>query len=306
MLFGILVTYRRPGHLRRSLEIIRRQTVPPDRLVVVDNDPLEENEEACTRLDGGVPNVEYIPCEGNVGPAGGFAIGMRRALETAGGDDWVVLLDDDDPPHRDDLLEDMLAFAEDMRSVDQRTGGVGMFGSRLSRRLGRPVRPDTKELSGPVPVDAIGNGRAPMYLVGALKEVGPFDPRLFFGLEELEFGLRLKSAGFTMYANGDIWDQWVRSHGSPDRRPSVSLQRPNWRTYYAVRNLIWIQRMNGWFLGALFTTAVVALLKPLLNLATKPRPATEQLTLNLAAVRDGWTGRLGKTVEPDVLTPAAG
>lgn len=181
-----------------------------------------------------------------------------------------------------------------------------MFGSRLSRSLGRPVRPDASELSGPVPVDAIGNGRAPMYLVGALREVGPYDARLFFGLEELEFGLRLKSAGFAMYANGDIWDQWIRSHGSPDRSPRVSLQRPNWRTYYAVRNLIWIQRTNGWLLGALFTTAMVGLVKPLLNLPTKPRSASEQLTLNLAAVRDGWTGRLGKTVEPDVPTAAAG
>lgn len=304
VLYGILVTHRRPWDLRNSLEVIGRQTVPPDHLLVVDNAPTSENEEACRGQEYGIEEIEYVASPTNVGPAGGFALGMQRVLEGADDNDWVVLFDDDDPPYRGDLLEVMLRFANETRRGDPHTGGVGMFGSILSRVLKRPDRPDRTDLAGPVPVDAIGNGRIPVYLVGAVRRGGTYDPRLFFGLEELEFGLRLKSAGYTQYANGDVWSEWIRSHGSPDRAPRATLQRSGWRSYYAVRNMIWIQRSHGWLLGALFTTFVVALGKPLANLPIDPMAATAHLKLNLRAAIDGWTGRLGKTIEPDVDTRA--
>jgi hypothetical protein len=40
------------------------------------------------------------------------------------------------------------------------------------------------------------------------------------------------------------------------------------------------------------------LAKPMLHAATAPKAAAGHLRLTGAAIRDGWTGRLGRTVEP--------
>jgi hypothetical protein len=45
-------------------------------------------------------------------------------------------------------------------------------------------------------------------------------------------------------------------------------------------------------------TVVVAFAKPLANLVRTPRLAVAHLGLGLRASRDGWTGRLGRRVEP--------
>lgn len=299
MLYGIIVTFRRPEDFRTSLAAIRRQTTVPDHLFVIDNDPSPENEAAC-RSGTAKPAIEYVACPDNLGPAGGFALGMRRVLDLAGDEDWVVLFDDDDPPHRDDLLQRMVEFGQRMRSEDPRTAGVGAFGARFSRALGRLVRPTQQGAAGSIEVDVIGNGRTPVYRVDVVRRVGPYDPRLFFGLEELEFGLRLRSAGYVLYANGDVWRQWIRSAGSPDGEGRLRIRRAGWRNYYAIRNLIWVQRAHGRLFGALFTTVVVALLKPLLNLGVDRARASEQLRLNVSAVKDAWSGRLGRTIEPPV------
>jgi hypothetical protein len=38
--------------------------------------------------------------------------------------------------------------------------------------------------------------------------------------------------------------------------------------------------------------------KPLANVFVHPRAALGHLRLNLKAARDGWVGRMGRTVEP--------
>jgi hypothetical protein len=48
-----------------------------------------------------------------------------------------------------------------------------------------------------------------------------------------------------------------------------------------------------------FRVALVNLVKPLVNLPLDPRLAVRHLATNLRACRDGWTGRMGRQVEPD-------
>ena len=50
-----------------------------------------------------------------------------------------------------------------------------------------------------------------MYRCGALRRVGVFDESLFFGFEEGEFGQRLRQAGYSIYADARLWQEWTRS-----------------------------------------------------------------------------------------------
>jgi glycosyltransferase involved in cell wall biosynthesis len=301
-MFGVLVTYRQPKVLPVTLQRIAEQSQPLARLVVVDNAPSPEVAAIAEAHGGGHGRVEYVPSAENLGPAGGLAVGMERVLAHVRPDDWIVLLDDGDPPQRRSVFADLFAFGQAMRRTDPRTAGVGLIGARFDWAGGRLIRPPDEELKGPVPVDYIGGGQFPLYLAEAVRDVGPFSAPLFFGCDDLEYGLRLRRAGYSLYAPGDLWLQQRQKFGHTDKvvRPRIDLSEPTWRRYYSLRNTIHILRTFGGTTAAIRVTALQGLLKPLLNLATSPGPAWKHLELNLRACRDGWTGRLGRTVEPEV------
>jgi glycosyltransferase involved in cell wall biosynthesis len=304
-LFGVLVTYRRPDDLSLMLKRLAEQEIPLARLVVVDNDRASETADIVRRCGDTRTRIEYLVAPENLGPAGGIALGMERVLRQAGPDDWVVLLDDDDPPEWPSAFQELLAFGQERRRADGRTAGVGLAGARMDWRRGRLVRPGDGELTGPVAVDYIGGNQLPLYLTDAVRQVGTFSTALFYGFEELEYGLRLRRAGYSLYALGPRWLQ--RRHR--DRRanlvvrPQVDLGEPTWQRYYSLRNMVHILRRFGRTSAALRVILLQGLAKPLANGVASPRRAWEHLKLNLAACRDGWTGRLGRTLDPPVRPP---
>jgi GT2 family glycosyltransferase len=238
---------------------------------------------------------------------------MDHVLGSADDDDWIVLLDDDDPPYFDDALDGVTRFAAIQVNRDPSTGGVGISGGRFDSRKGRVVRVGDSEIHGPVPVDHVTGGGLPTYRVGAVRDVGVMRSDLFFGFEELEYGLRLVSRGYTLYADGEAWgrrkaDKRERGLLPPEEvsasraaRTSVRVKSsPSWRRYYSLRNLIVILRDSGHGLAAARVSLLRGILKPLLNLVVTPRQAARQLVLGWRAVKDGWVGNMGRTVEPEV------
>jgi hypothetical protein len=177
---------------------------------------------------------------------------------------------------------------------------VGLTGARFDWRRARLVRPRDEGVTGRAAIDCIGGNQLPVYLVEAVRSVGTFSSDLFFGFDDLEFGLRLRRAGYRMYTPGSDW------LGRRSREPvglgrvTVGLGTLDWRRYYSLRNMIHILRLFGRSAAAARVTIVQGLVKPLVNLPRSPRLASGHLRLNLAACRDGWTGRLGRTLEPDV------
>ncbi|BAX95551.1 putative glycosyl transferase [Mycobacteroides stephanolepidis] len=110
---AVVVTYRRIAELAESLKIVTTQTVPPNHLVVVDND----NDPAVKALVDGQPiATTYLGSRRNLGGAGGFALGMLHALTL--GTAWVWLADDDGRPGGTDVLETLLACARKHRLAE--------------------------------------------------------------------------------------------------------------------------------------------------------------------------------------------
>jgi glycosyltransferase involved in cell wall biosynthesis len=297
---GILVTYRRPAELHLSLERLAGQRRPLDSLVVVDNAAGGEAAAIVGTHAQALP-AEYVPAPDNLGPAGGIALGMDRVAASAADDDWVLTLDDDDPLTDADVVADLEAFAIRMLERDVRTAQVGLVGARFDRRRGRLARVRSGEMAGPVLVDYIGGNHCPFIRVGPLREVGPFRSELFFGLDDLDFGLRLRRAGYRTYVDGDRWRVRRATRRGLDRdvEPSLELGLASWRRYYSLRNAIDILRSNGEHATAARVMLVSGIAKPVANLTREPRAALAHLRLNWRACRDGWTGRLGRTIDPD-------
>lgn len=305
---GVLVTFRRPGAIAIMLDRLAAQQRPLDTLVVVDNDPAESARPSVEGLAGAGddavagapgPSITYLAAGANLGPAGGIALGMRAVLRHASDDDWVVSLDDDDPPGWPDLLARLEAVGDRVRAGDPRVGAVGMVGGRFSARRARAVRVPDGELTGAVPVDWIAGNQFPVYSVAALRAVGVFDERLFFGFEELDYGLRLGAAGYNVYVDGDLWRRERERAGrlGLDPTPARGLDQVHWRRYYSLRNMIYILRKQHEGRGAL-RLAARSLAKPVANLPRQPRNALRHLGLNARAIADAYRGRMGLTVEP--------
>jgi hypothetical protein len=174
------------------------------------------------------------------------------------------------------------------------------------------VRIGDSEIAGAVPVDHITGGGLPAYRVAAVRQVGVMRSDLFFGFEELEYGLRLTRAGFHLYADGVRWQERKRvkrergllpSEEVSERRAATTglrITSSTWRRYYSLRNLVFVLREAGADATALRVAVGRGVLKPLVNLPLAPRDAWNSLKSGARAGFDGWTGRLGTSVQPDV------
>ncbi|HEX6567779.1 MAG TPA: hypothetical protein VF015_01375, partial [Acidimicrobiales bacterium] len=236
----------------------------------------------------------------NLGPAGGIALGMRHVLGHAADHDWVLPLDDDDPPRTPDLLAELERFGTHLRRQQPTVGAVGVCGARFEARRARGVRVPDGELTDAVRSDWIGGNNFPLYSVHAIRAVGVFDEQLFFGFDDLDYGLRLGAAGFGIYVHGELWHGERTAHGrlGDGTAPARALDEPSWRRYYSLRNLIYILRKQGHSLGAA-RLAARGLAKPVYNLPHRPALAARHLSLNARAIADAYRGRMGLTVSPN-------
>lgn len=299
-LHGVLVTFKRPEQLEATLDDLEQQGRALDTLTIVDNDPEETASTVVTRYAAVARNthVEYVPTGDNLGPAGGIALGMRHVLTWAVDEDWVVLLDDDDPPRTTDMLAVLAEFGTSLRAADPTVGAVGKSGTRFDMRRARTVRVPDDALTGAVPSDYIGGCQLPFCSVHAIRAVGVFDGELFFGFDDLEYGLRLSSRGFRIFVHGGLWYRDRAYHGRLKQSGSDwRLAEPAWRRYYSVRNLTYILMRRGHRLAAL-RLAVRSLVKPVCNIPRQPRLAAQHLLMTARAIGDAYGGRMGRTVEP--------
>jgi GT2 family glycosyltransferase len=215
---------------------------------------------------------------------------MEHVLSHAVDTDWVCVLDDDDPLPDTAILAD---HAGDAAAAPATTAGVGAAGARFDWSKGRlvPVEPPPGRWDA---VDYLKSNWCPLYRVAALRTVGTFEPRLFFGFDDLEYGLRLRAAG---------WDLRADPHGRTVREatagPSWRIGPVDWRRYYSLRNLVWLLRTHHRSGVAARVALTVGMAKPLANLVVEPGAAWAHLRLGVRASIDGWRGTLGRTVTPD-------
>lgn len=296
--FGVLVTYRRQDLLAARLRQLADDDFALAQLVVVDNSPDDQSRAAVAEY-ALRRAVHHIETSENLGPAGGFARGMSYLLERVDDDDWIVGLNDDDLPERSWLRE---LFVECQRATESTTdhiGAVGLVGARYQRATGLMRRLRDDELVGVVEVDCLGGNQWPIYRARALRAAGVQRADLFFGFEELEQGLRIRRNGYKLVVPGQLMSEVRACFGSPGRKHRSTERTPDreWRIYYSTRNLIVIAREHGRWPAPLVATARFGVIGPLVQVASgmmTPRG----LRLAIRGALDGWSGKMGRTIEP--------
>ena len=288
VLVAIMVTYGRPFEVGQHLATLEESEGRPRKLYIVDNGASEERGIA---LPATTLNVEVLRPPENLGPAGGFDLGLKRALREDQGWTWVLLLDDDDPPRTTSAVADLLALAE---TLPTDIGAIGLAGGAL-RWAGIAMKSTLSSRDSLARADYLAGGYLPLYRRAALTDGSPFDPALFFGFEELGAGLELQRRGFSLVAANELAGVHGYGHDTPAHR-----QRSAVRDYYATRNYLSIMKS--------YRPAVAPLvfLRQLAGLARGTGVLSRRAALEsrLQAWRDVARGRLGQyplvpTGDPD-------
>jgi GT2 family glycosyltransferase len=231
----VLVTYDGMKYLERLWASLQAQTYPRERwrLIVVDHGP----EPGVSRwFAEREPGARVLVPGGNLGYAGGNALGMNDAL--AGGADHVVVVT------QDTHVEP--GFLRALVDVVEAHPGAGAVQPKLLRRepdgrtvlhsrgnelhylgvgfVGGDGEPDRTLAVQPI---AYASGAGTLYRGDALHDVGLFDPALFMYHEDSDLGWRLRLAGWQAL----LAPEAVMYH-------EYDFARPAWKRkfYYVERN----------------------------------------------------------------------
>jgi GT2 family glycosyltransferase len=289
---AVIATYRRPDSLRVVLDSLTAQTIPPALIVVADNDPDRSAAPVVDAVRAGcsIPTT-YLALGRNAGPAGGWAQAAASVQEHAARGTWLLVIDDDDRLGHTQVVERLLSGARHVPDPS-RCAAVGLRGAALRRGSGRLVRREGPE-GMPLDVDYLASGGAPLYRWDALEEVGFFDERLFFGFEDLDEGLRLRKAG---------WSLWAIPLPSIHHVADTSPIRTPWREYYKTRALTTITRRHLPLSAMLFLVVRTVVLGSL-RLAMQGR-RSGLARARVAGWIDGMRGQLGpRRYDPSTNPP---
>jgi len=233
--------------LHKSLDCLLRQTLPPARILVVDNGSSDGSVERIREL----PNVTTLLAGANLG----FAEANNRAIQQCD-TEFVALLNPDAFPESDWLKKlvaaaqaypEVAAFGsrqmvhESERLVDG-LGDVYHFSGLVWRRgYGRKLK-----AADEVPVEIFSPcAGAALYRTEAIKAVGGFDKDFFCYVEDVDLGFRLRLAGYQAML---VPDAVVHHVGSA----TTGGQHSGFSIYHGHRNLVWayVKNMPGWLFWA--------------------------------------------------------
>jgi GT2 family glycosyltransferase len=296
---AIVVTYNRIALLQRCVDALSKQTRAVDLIVIVDNASTDGTHAWLQDLGStSGPRIFPISLTTNSGGAGGFSEGMRFALSE--GASWFWLMDDDAMPH-EDALEALLSTSPSPSDI---YGSIAVSGRRTSwpvtliqsGKSGQVVK-DTQDVPALAQVESL-----PFlgFLVhrNRVMEIGFPDPGFFVAADDVEYCIRAKGVGASLYVVGgsridhpvaDVYDIVFARHRIQ------FLRLPPWKRYYDTRNRLLIARQ---YYGIhLITMTLPATILRIAVALVIERQRWGQLLAGFAGLVDGLLGRRGRLHE---------
>jgi len=229
-IFAVVVTFNRKALVPQTLDALRAQTRPLERIMLIDNASTDGTPEVLrARGDLDDPLVDYIRMDTNTGGAGGFHEGMKRAMEA--GADWIWVMDDD-VAAAPDCLEQLLKWRHISECLHPRRlfqdGSDIKWEGWVDLLTGR---------AAPLPAPSFRNGKSIYFtnmgcfegllVTRRIVEIIGLPPRHYYiAGDDTLFGL--KASLHTNVA--------VVADARIEKLISAKRQRPSWKDYYLVRN----------------------------------------------------------------------
>ena len=238
---AVVVTWNRRDLLEESLAALEAQTLPPSRVVVVDNASTDGTPELLASSYADQDRYDVVSLTANTGGAGGFTAGIERALTHD--PELVWLLDDDTVPTA-------TAAEELVRAWSSYPGGPAgrpaLLASKVVWTDGRDHPMNTPRAkpgasrAERAAADAVGcvpirsaSFVSVMCDVDVVRERGLPVADYFLWNDDFEYSTRLIRGNVGLYCPASVVEHKTKVFGSTDADPGE-------RFFYEVRNKVWM------------------------------------------------------------------
>ncbi|MBP3041814.1 glycosyltransferase family 2 protein [Bacillaceae bacterium Marseille-Q3522] len=239
---AVIVTYNRKEMLKECIDSLLQQTLSLNGILIVNNNSSDGTREFLDNLSAENPIIFSIHLNKNIGGAGGFAVGMKKAYEK--GYDWLWIMDDDAEPEQD-CLEKLIKEAEGQSEP------IGFIAPIIMHKSSKKIQVyHHKHLNkaltseSPIPMERILSDKSieidanafvgPLISKEAVKNVGFPRGEFFIWLDDTEYTHRI-----TRKAKGILLTTAVIYH--KDLSVNGDLVKSSWKKCYGFRNkLLWV------------------------------------------------------------------
>jgi GT2 family glycosyltransferase len=291
--------------IEQVLEGLRRQTRPPDAILIVDNASTDRT------LDRSFPeNLTIIRNPENLGTSGAIRIGFAYALQHEF--DWTWVFDADSVPEPN-ALENMLVFFARSSPVERER--VCFLACRLVNAEGEVrhepvIFTDSATKHAPIEPDAAHTEcdyftwTGSLFRMPAVARIGLPSADYVLDMAEVEYGYRARQLGLTSYLIHD-----AVTHQDVGRSPGIVVSKAwcigRWkfafreaapiRAYYATRNYLyfWLYQCQPRKPRGVLRAIVIGLLSPI-GFVLRPVSHRPQLIATLRGLWDGLTAQMGR------------
>lgn len=252
MLTLVIVTYNRLAKLQHALASYDEQTQKPDCIIVVDNHSTDDTSRFLQEwsIQQSAYRKEVILSTENLGGAGGFFQGQRRAMEL--GSDWVYV-SDDDAYAAPDMIERFLSYicSHDCSKISAICGSVHTLSGEIdywhrdlfwvdSHLIYQRKHPEPDSyMKESFELNMFSYVGTFLHAV-ALKQVGLVDPSFFIFYDDSEHSIRLSRWGNILC----IPSIKIYHEGGGIPSNDKASESVTWRDYYSTRNLFVLLRRH--------------------------------------------------------------
>ena len=272
---AVVVNHNGGENILTCVRALKDQRTKLSQIIVVDNASTDKSPE---RLVEGFPEIELVRLDHNAGLSSARNIGLQRV------DAGLVLLLDDDIYVSGDALEKMISvFLKEKAAmvcprillypegqVVQCDGASTHFIGNL--RLLNAYQPEAGLAFNP---KAVGGsiGACMLLYLEAVHHIGGFNEEYFFYFEDLEFSLRLKAFGYSIFCQPEARVYHDKGIGTPGLSFRGTGEYPARRVFFTVRHR-WLTIL------LIYQIRTILLLLPVF--------AIYEVGTLILAVRNGW------------------
>jgi GT2 family glycosyltransferase len=235
---AVVVTWNRRELLQESLAAVHGQSLAPAAIVVVDNASTDGTAELLDSAYAGGLGLDVVHLRENTGGAGGFAVGVERALVHH--PDLVWLLDDDTVPTPTAAEELVRAWQEYPGDRPAVLASKVVWTDGRDHPMNTPRQKpgaSAAETSAAARVGAVPIRSASfvslMCDAGRVRERGLPVADYFLWNDDFEYSTRLVRGGVGLYCPASVVVHKTKVFGSTDADPGE-------RFFFEVRNKIWM------------------------------------------------------------------
>lgn len=302
MLTAVIVTYNRKELLSQNIEMLLKQTMTVDSIIIVDNCSSDGTYEYLKNCGWTTEPFLYLKTETNIGGAGGFYTGVKAAYEA--GADWIVLMDDDGRMADEHTMEILYRAARKL--YDENRGERKLFvnalvqkGELLSFKIDHmyTVVEAMMAAKNGLIEGAANPFNGTLISRELVSDIGYPQKEFFIKGDEVDYKQRALDAG--AYVGTVTEAKYIHPRPETVEKTVLGVKVPffveaPWKEYYAARNFTYMYKLQEWYKGILFELIFVKLLA-VISLKCKKM---ETIKMLFKGVYDGWKGNLGVKVKP--------